>query len=119
MNVHDDIPSLMKERVLHLIELHFFMEGMLEVGVFDLRTGSQVKRGDKETGERGLAWSLGFFQWPRRFSLSPRSIWVACVQTPPPSPPSPSAILLRGRGSVHRLHLGACLQTNRKGAPFL
>ena len=53
MNVQDDIPSLMKERVLHLMELHFFMEGMLEVGVFDLRTGSQVKRGDKETGERG------------------------------------------------------------------
>ena len=27
--------------------------------------------------------------------------------------------LLRGGGSVHRVHLGACSQTNRKGAPFL
>ena len=43
----------MKGQVLHLMELHFFMEGMFEVGVFDLRTGSQVKRVDKEIGERG------------------------------------------------------------------
>ena len=31
---HDDIPSLMEEQVLPLIELHFFMGGVFEVGVF-------------------------------------------------------------------------------------
>ena len=36
LNVHDDIPSLMKEQVLHLMELHFFMESMFKVNVFDL-----------------------------------------------------------------------------------
>ena len=36
LNVHDDIPSLMKGQVLHLMELHFFMEGAFEVNVFDL-----------------------------------------------------------------------------------
>ena len=36
LNVRDDIPSLMKGQVLHLIELHFFMEGVFEVNVFDL-----------------------------------------------------------------------------------
>ena len=34
LNVHDDIPSLMKGQVLHVIELHFFMGGVFEVGVF-------------------------------------------------------------------------------------
>ena len=34
LNVHDDIPSLVKGQVLHLMELHFFMEGVFEVGVF-------------------------------------------------------------------------------------
>ena len=34
LNVHDDIPSLMKGQVLHLMELHFLMEGVFEVGVF-------------------------------------------------------------------------------------
>ena len=34
LNVPDDIPSLMKRQVLHLMELHFFMEGVFEVGVF-------------------------------------------------------------------------------------
>ena len=34
LNVHDDIPSLMKGQVLHLMELHFFMGGVFEVGVF-------------------------------------------------------------------------------------
>ena len=33
LNVHDYIPSLMKGQVLHLMELHFFMEGVLEVWV--------------------------------------------------------------------------------------
>ena len=33
LNVHDDIPSLMKGQVLHLMELHFFMKGVFEVGV--------------------------------------------------------------------------------------
>ena len=33
LNVHDDI-LLMKGQVLHLMELHFFMEGVFEVGVF-------------------------------------------------------------------------------------
>ena len=33
LNVHDDIPSLMKGQVLHLMELHFFMEGVFEVWV--------------------------------------------------------------------------------------
>ena len=36
LNVHDDIPSLMKGQVLHLMELHFFTEGVFEVNVFDL-----------------------------------------------------------------------------------
>ena len=30
LNVHDDIPSLVKGQVLHLMELHFFMEGVFE-----------------------------------------------------------------------------------------
>ena len=34
LNVHDDIPSLMKGQVLHLMQLHFFMGGVFEVGVF-------------------------------------------------------------------------------------
>ena len=34
LNVHDDIPSLMKGQVLPLMDLHFFMEGVFEVGVF-------------------------------------------------------------------------------------
>ena len=34
LNVHDDIQSLMKGQVLHLMELHFLMEGVFEVGVF-------------------------------------------------------------------------------------
>ena len=33
LNVHDDI-FLMKGQVLHLMELHFFMEGVFEVDVF-------------------------------------------------------------------------------------
>ena len=32
-NVHDDMPSLMKGQVLHLMVLHFFMKGVFEVGV--------------------------------------------------------------------------------------
>ena len=34
LDVHDVTPSLMKGKVLHLMELHFFMKKVFEVGTF-------------------------------------------------------------------------------------
>ena len=53
------------------------------------------------------------------FFVAPFHLGSLCTDPPPPPPPPPFRFFLRGGGSVHRLHLGACLQTNRKGAPFL
>ena len=36
LNVQDDIPSLIKGQVLHLMELHFYIESVFELNVFDL-----------------------------------------------------------------------------------
>ena len=83
----------MKGQVLHLIELHFFMEGVFEVNVFDLllteiypanRLPSEAGR--KENWRAKLGLELFLSPRPRRFSLSLLSTWVACVQTPPPLP---------------------------------
>ena len=104
LNVHDDIPSLMKGQVLHLMELHFFMEGAFEVNVFDLllikiypanRLPSEAGR--KENWRAKLGLELFLSPRPRRFSLSPRSIFVACVQTTPP----PSLIFTEERGGLY------------------
>ena len=112
----------MKGQVLHLMELHFFMEGAFEVNVFDLllikiypanRLPSEAGR--KENWRAKLGLELFLSPRPRRFSLSLCSTWVACVQTPPPLTKNRR----RGGGSVHRVHLGACPQAYRKGAPFI
>ena len=42
-------------------------------------------------------WSLFLSPRPRRFSLSPRSTWVTCVQTTPP----PSPIFTEERGGLY------------------
>ena len=94
----------MKGQVLHLIELHFFMEGVFEVNVFDLllteiypanRLPSEAGR--KENWRAKLGLELFLSPRPRRFSLSPRSTWVACVQTTPP----PSPIFTEERGGLY------------------
>ena len=53
LNVHDDIPSLMKGQVLHLMELHFFMESMFEVGVFVCFSLALIK--ERLSSTRGYA----------------------------------------------------------------
>ena len=79
----------MKGQVLHLMELHFFMEGVFEVNVFDLllteiypanRLPSEAGR--KENWRAKLGLEPFFVPQAGQFSLSPRSTWVACAQTP-------------------------------------
>ena len=77
---------------------------------FILRTGSQVKRGEKKIGEP-------FFvpQATAIFFVAPLHLGSLCTDHP-----SPFSDFYWGEGgSVHRLHLGACSQANRKGASFI
>ena len=116
----------MKGQVLHLMEVHFFMEGVFEVNIFDLllikiylANRLAVEAGRKKNWRAKLGLEPSFVPQTREifFALSPRSTWAACVQLLPPPPLSKNR--RRGGGPVHRLHLGACSQANRKGAPFI
>ena len=107
LNVHDDIPSLMKGQVLHLMEVHFFMEGVFEVNIFDLllikiylANRLAVEAGRKKNWRAKLGLEPSFVPQTREifFALSPRSTWAACVQLPPPLP---SVKIGEGEGGLY------------------
>ena len=96
----------MKGQVLHLMELHFFMVGVFEVNVFDLllikiypANRLPGEAGRKENWRAKLGLEPSFVPQTRAifFALSPRSTWVACVQTPSPL----LRFVLRGGGVLY------------------
>ena len=106
LNVNDDIPSLMKGQVLHLIELHFFMKGVFEVNVFDLllteikpanRLPSGAGRKENWRAKLGLE---SFFCPPGHddilWSPAPLAWGSLCTD------PSPSPIITEESGGLHK-----------------
>ena len=94
----------MKGQVLHLMELHFFMEGAFEVNVFDLllikiypanRLPSEAGRKENWRAKLGLE---PFFvpQATAIFFVAPLHLGSLCTD-----PPSPSPIFTEGRGGLY------------------
>ena len=92
LNVHADIPSLMKGQVLRLMKLHFFMEGVFEVNVFNLllteiypanRLPSEARRKENWRSKLGLE---PFFvpQATAIFFVAPLHLGSLCTDHPSP-----------------------------------
>ena len=116
----------MKGQVLHLMEVHFFMEGVFEVNIFDLLL-IKIYRANRFAVEAGRKKKMASEARPGAFFCPPDQGDFLCFVAPlylgslctAPPPPHLSKNRRRGGGPVHRLHLGACSQANRKGAPFI
>ena len=83
----------MKGQVLHLIELHFFMEGVFEVNVFDLllteiypanRLPSEAGRKENWRAKLGLAGAFFVPQATAIFFVAPLHLGSLCTDPPPP-----------------------------------